>query len=108
MSTPASPNFPLIINIESENQRPEDSEWQGECHHLFTQLRNTLDDGTLEPLKLRAGSETYRGDLVGCLLQFTAGIASIGGLSVIIDMLKLWLERRKNVDVTLKFPDGTK
>lgn len=100
-------NLPVTINLESASYGPEDSEWQQECHQLYNQIRDALDAGTIEPLKVSKRGKGYRGGFVEIFNTVTAGIASIGGLSVIIDLAKLWLEHRKGSEITLKFPDGS-
>jgi hypothetical protein len=107
MSRGGPTDLPVTINLESENYKPDDSEWQQECHQLYSQIRDTLDTGTIEPLKVSKGGKGYRGGFVEIFSTVTAGIASIGGLSVIIDLAKLWLEHRKGSEITLKFPDGS-
>ena len=107
MSKTDQPNLPVTINLESENYQPDDSEWQEECHQLYRQIKSILDAGTIEPLKVSKEGKGYRGGFIEIFNTVTAGIASIGGLSVIIDLAKLWLEHRKGSEITLKFPDGS-
>jgi hypothetical protein len=107
MDNSVQPYCPVTLKIETKGRKPEDSDWQNECHQLYMQIKKTMDVGTIEPLRVKAEGRTYRGDILELFNSITAGIASVGGLSVLIDVVKLWLEHRKGTEVTLKFPDGS-
>ena len=100
-------NLPLVINLESKDYAPEDSEWQEECHQLYMQIKNALDTGTVEPLKVEKEGKGHCGGFLEVFNMINAGITSIGGFTVIIELAKLWLEHRKGSEITLKFPDGS-
>jgi hypothetical protein len=101
------PSLPIIISLESVDYRPEDSDWQEECRQLYMRIKNTVDTGTVEPLKVEKEEKGYRGGFIEIFSTVTAGISSIGGLTAIIELAKLWLEHRKGSEITLKFPDGS-
>lgn len=100
--------LPIVISLESKDYAPKDSDWQRECHHLYLKIKNSLDEGIVEPLKVEEKEKGRRGGLIEIYNMITAGIASIGGLTVIIELVKLWLEHKKgSAEITLKFPDGS-
>ena len=107
MDQKRSSYLPIVISIESKNYAPEDSDWQKECHQLYSQIRKTPDEGIVEPLKAEKEENGYRGGFIEIFSTITAGIASIGGLTAIIELAKLWLGNRKGCEITLKFPDGS-
>lgn len=107
MDQKRSSYLPIVISMESENYGPEDSYWQKECHQLYSQIKKTLDEGTIEPLNVEREGRGYRGGFLEIFSTITAGIASIGGFTAIIELAKLWLENRKGCEITLKFPDGS-
>jgi len=51
----------LVVSIESKDYAPEDSEWQEECHKFYMQIKNALDEGTVESLKVEKEEEGHRG-----------------------------------------------
>ncbi len=71
------------------------------------QIKNSLDTGTVEPLKVEKEEKGHRGGFLEIFSTVIAGISSIGGLTAIIELAKLWLEHRKGCEITLKFPDGS-
>jgi hypothetical protein len=99
--------LPLEITIESQDYSPGDSEWQEECHSFYEQIKSSIGEGSLEPRKLEVVEDGHRGGILEIFSTLTAGIASIGGLTAIIGVAKLWLEYRKGTEIELKFPDGT-
>ena len=99
--------LPIDITIESRDYAPGDSEWQEECNSLYQQMKQSLDDGTLEPEMLEVEEDGHRGGILEIFNVLTAGISSIGGLTAIIGAAKLWLDYRKGAEIELKFPDGT-
>lgn len=100
-------HLPIVFRLESKDYAPEDSEWQKECHQLFMQIKNASDTGIVEPQKVEKEEDGYRGGFVEIFSTITAGIGSIGGLTAIIELAKLWLGHRKGTaEITLKFPDG--
>jgi hypothetical protein len=107
MDTDVQRLFPIVLNIDAKDQNPEDSDWQNECHQLYVQLKDALYADTIESRTIQTESSNDRGDFIELFNTITAGIASIGGLSLIVDVIKIWLERRKGAEITLKFPDGS-
>lgn len=99
--------IPIDISITSEYHTSEDSDWQEQCNQLYQQLNNAIDEGTIEPRKVEVQNDGHRGGFLELFNTITAGIASIGGLSALIEIAKIWLEHRKGSEVSLKFPDGS-
>ncbi len=99
-------NLPLVIKLESKDYAQEDSEWQEECHQLYVQIKNVLDTGTVEPVKVEREEKGHRG---GFLEMFDTMTVTTGDeVMVFIGKVVMhWYERRKSsTEITLKFPDG--
>jgi len=99
--------IPINISLTSDFHASDDSEWQKECNQFYQQLNGALDEGTLEPESVKSVEGGHRGEFLEMFNTITAGIASIGGLTVLIEIAKLWMEHRKGTEISLKFPDGS-
>jgi hypothetical protein len=59
MSKMDTTNLPFMIKLESEYFAPEDSEWQEECRKLYMRIKDALDEGTVEPVKVKKEEEGH-------------------------------------------------
>ena len=111
MSKMNTTNLPFMIKLESEYYAPEDSEWQEECRKLYMRIKDALDEGTVEPVKVKKEEEGHRGpielEMFNTFIAHIVVTSSIAGLKTIFDLTKLWLENRKGAEVVLKFADGS-
>src|ERR1700752_865186 len=111
MSKKKTSDLPFMIKLESDDYASEDSEWQEECRKLYMRIKDTLNEGTVEPIKVKKEEEGHRGPLEFEMFDtFIAHIvvtSSIAGIKTIFDLAKLWLENRRGAEVVLKFSDGS-
>jgi len=99
-------NLPLVIKLESKDYSPGDSEWQEECRQLYSQIKKTLDTGTVEPLKVEKEEKGHRGGFLETFDMLTVK-TSVEVMVLLGQVVMHWYRRRKDTtEITLKFPDG--
>ncbi len=101
---PESSPGKIRVLIHPTDRSPEESDWQEECRQLYDQIRRSREVAKLQPLR-KAGGPGDRG-VLELFHNFVATGVSLGAFAAIYQMARLWLEHRKNVEITLALPNG--
>lgn len=96
-------NIEIIIDQEKKS---DSSTWQEHCHNYYLLLKNNLDNVTLTPAEFQNEGKGERGDVIQIFSTIVAGLASPVVLTQLIEISKLWLNKNRGSQITIKLENG--